>query len=231
MMPRRPARRRTWCAVALAVFASGVAGRAARADEPKPPAGLISGEPAYGRAVDPVFAYFKLDRLRCRFSEDKHVALLARPLHSTGTIYFDRTRGIARTTLTPRRQDAILTAASLRLRTGDHTEEIPLDKTRDLRAFALIFPTLLRGDRFELERSFELGLYGSERDWWALALTPKAESLRALVRRVVVIGHKAELVSLQIAEASGDTTETQLTAVTRNADVPDAEIAIAFGAR
>ena len=224
--------RRTWCAFGLAVsvIASGAVGEGARADEPRPPAGLVSGEPARGHALDPVFAYFKFDRLRCQFSEAKHVALLARPLRSSGTIYFDRTRGIARITLAPNHQEAVLTATMLRLRTGDRVEQIPLDKTKDLRAFALIFPTLLGGDRGELERSFELGLYGTDRGWWALALTPRAESLRALVRRVVVIGRAAELVSLQIAEASGDTTDTQLTAVVRNAGVPDAEIATAFGA-
>jgi len=222
--------RRAWCAIALAVIASGAPCGSAAADEPRPPAGLVSGEPARGRALDPVFAYFAFDRLRCQFSEDKHVALLARPLHSTGTIYFDRARGIARITLAPRPQAAVLTATSLRLRTADRTEEIPLDKTKDLRAFALIFPTLLRGDRKALEGAFELGLYGSAHDWSALALTPRAASLRALVHRVVVIAHKAELVSLQIAEASGDTTDTQLTAAVRDAGVSDAEIATAFGA-
>jgi hypothetical protein len=220
-------RGRTWCAVALAVIASGAAGRVARADSP--PAALLAGTPVRGAAVDPVFGYLKLDRLRCKFTEAKHVALLARPLQSSGTIYFDRRQGIARITLAPRRQEAVLTATALRIRDGAHTEVIPLDKTQDLRAFALIFPTLLRGDRGELERAFELELYGSARARWALAFTPKAESLRKLVRRVVVFGDQADVGSIQVAEASGDTTDTQLTEVQKNAAVPDAEIAAAFG--
>ena len=180
-----------------------------------------------------MFAHLQLDRLSCKFSEQKHIALLARPLRSTGTILFERDRGIARATLTPRAESAVLTRTSLRIRKDGHTEEIPLDKSKDLRAFALIFPTLLRGDRAEIERSFEIGLYGSAGgavSWWALAFTPKSDSLRALVRRVVVFGRGGEIAALQVAEASGDTTDTRLTDVKKNGDVPDAEIAAAFGA-
>jgi len=219
-------------ALAIAALVRGVlvAGPAADPRGEVPPANLISGAAAHGAAIDPVFAHLKLDRLGCKFSEAHHVALLARPLRSTGTIYFDRDKGIARTTRTPRLEQVVVTTSSLRIRKDQHTEEIPLDKTRDLKAFALIFPTLLRGDRGEIERAFEIGLYGNDRGWWALTFTPRAESLRGVVRRVVVFGHKAELAALQVAEASGDTTDTELSEVRSNANVSDAEIAVAFGA-
>ena len=195
-----------------------------------PPSGLLSGAAVHGTAIDPVFAHAKLERLACKFSEEKHIALLARPLRSTGTITFERSSGIARATLSPRAEQVVLTTTSLRIRKDNRTEEIPLDKSKDLKAFALIFPTLLRGDRTELERAFEIGLYGSDRDWWALTFTPKTDSLRALVRRVVVFGKKAELVALQVTEASGDITDTHLTDIRTNGKVSDAEIATAFGA-
>jgi hypothetical protein len=217
-------------ALAIVAILSGpvVADPAARAGD-APPANLISGEPARGAAVDPVLANLKVERLSCKFTEEKRVALLARPLKSTGTLHFERSKGIARTTLTPKPQQVVLTTTSLRIRTGNRTEEIPLDKSKDLKAFALIFPTLLRGDRAELERAFEIGLYGSGNDWWAIAFTPKAGSLRALVRSVVVFGRKREVVSFRVTEASGDTTDTRLTGILKNGDVPDAEIAAAFG--
>lgn len=195
-----------------------------------PPATLVSGEAAHGAAIDPVFALLKLERLSCTFTEQKHVALLARPLTSTGTIYFDRAQGIARTTLTPKPQQIVLTKTSLRIRKGKAVEVIPLDKSKDLKAFAMIFPTLLRGERAELEKAFDLGLYGSAKAWWALSFTPKAPSLQKLVKNVVVIGTQTRIVSLRITEASGDTTETKLADVKTNGDVPDAEIATAFGA-
>ena len=223
-------------ALAILAIASGLAGAepapkpAPKAASDAPPAGLVTGDAARGTALDPVFAHFKLERLSCKFSEEKHIALLARPLRSSGTIYFERDKGIARTTLQPKVSQVVLTRTTLRIRKDQHSEEIPLDKSKDLKAFALIFPSLLRGERSELERAFELGLYGSDRDWWALAFTPKTDSLKKLVKRVVVFGKQGEVVALQVTEASGDTTDTRLTEVRRNADVPDAELAAAFGA-
>jgi len=224
-------------ALVLAMIA-GAAGTARGAPAPTaapaandaPPANLLSGAPAQGAALDPVFAHLQLRRLRCAFREDKHIALLARPLQSTGVIYFDRDRGIVRATRTPHVEKAVLTRTALRITSGDHTEDIPLDKSKDLQAFALVFPTLLRGDRAAIERSFDIALYGRADGWWALAFTPRSDSLRALVRRVVVFGRAGELAALQVAEASGDTTDTRLTDLQKNGDVPDAEIAAAFGA-
>lgn len=260
MTARRVARWRAWpgrlrsIALVIAAVTPGTAGaapapsaspgtpaaQAAPAEQPRdakappsinePPASLLSGKPAHGAAVDPVFARLQLRRLRCAFHDQKHIALLARPLQSTGVIYFDRDRGIVRSTTAPHAEKAVLTRTALRIQKGDHVEDIPLDRSKDLQAFALIFPTVLRGDRQAIERSFELALYGRADDWWALELTPRSDSLRALVRRVVVFGRAGELTALQIAEASGDTTDTRLSDLKKNGDVPDAEIAAAFGA-
>jgi hypothetical protein len=195
-----------------------------------PPASLTSGDAAHGKALDPIFAFFKLDRLSCKFSEEKHIALLERPVKSSGRIYFDRTRGIARQTLAPKKEQVVLTATAIRIKSDKRDETIPLDKTKDLKAFALIFPTLLRGDRAELEKTFDLGMRGNEKGWWALTFVPKSDSLKKLVKQVVVVGNKSDLFSLQIDEASGDTTQTALTDVLKNGAVSDAEIATAFGA-
>lgn len=195
-----------------------------------PPATLVSGTPITGAKLDPVFKLLEQQRFACKFTEEKHVALLARPLKSAGTISFDRDKGIVRAQTAPKPQLVVLTKTTLKLVKGKTVEEIPLAKSKDLRAFAMIFPTLLRGERTELEKSFTIGLYGSDTAWWALAFEPKAEALKKFVRSVTVIGNKTDVVSLRIVEASGDTTETQLIDVRRNKDVPDTEIAAAFGA-
>jgi outer membrane lipoprotein-sorting protein len=195
-----------------------------------PPATLISGEPARSAKQDPVFKLLEQQRLACTFTEEKHVALLARPLTSSGTIVFDRDKGIVRAVLKPKPQKVVLTKTSLKIVKGKTVEEIPLDKSKDLKAFALIFPTLLRGERFALEKSFDIGLYGSEADWWALTFAPRSAALKKFVKTVTVFGKKTDVVALRIVEASGDSTDTQLADVRLNKDVPDTEIAAAFGA-
>ncbi|CAN5901623.1 hypothetical protein BH11MYX3_BH11MYX3_01650 [soil metagenome] len=217
-------------ALAILAVLSGPVVAAPAGDLDAPPATLVAGEPTYGAKIDPVFAHLTLARLSCSFTEQKHVALLAKPLRSTGTILFERDRGIVRTTLTPKPQQVVLTKTTLRIKKDKRVEEVPLDKSKDLKAFATIFPTLLRGERAELEKAFTIGLYGSDADWWALTFAPKTESLKKLVKSVTVFGKKSELVSLQVIEASGDSTDTQLASIRKNKDVTDAEITTAFGA-
>lgn len=218
-------------AIVAVLSSRAAAGPDATTNGDAPPATLVSGEPVRGSALDAVFAHLKLDRLSCAFSDEKRVALLARPLKSSGTIVFDAGKGVARTTHKPKFQQVVVTTTTIKIRTDKKTEEIPLGKSKDLKAFALIVPTLLRGDRAELERSFEIGLYGSDKDWWALAFTPKTDSLRKLVKTVIVFGRKTELVSLQVAEANGDSSTTRLTNILENEAVPATEIAKAFGAK
>jgi hypothetical protein len=188
--------------------------------------------PPRAGAVDPLFDLLRLDgltRLRAQFAEEKHIALLARPLRSTGTLYFDRERGIARVATAPRAERVVLTATALRIEKGNHIEEIPLDKSRALRAFALVFPALLRGDRQSLEATFDLDLSGAPRAAWSLALVPRDPALCGLIQRVVVSGRGADVAELQVVEASGDTTDTALSGIARNEAVPAAEIASGFG--
>lgn len=195
-----------------------------------PPAGLLEGKPANRAALQAVFKRLTLERLSCMFREEKHIALLARPLRSTGTLVFTRDRGIARQTVTPRAQRVVLTPTVLRIYKGERVEEVPLSKSEDLKAFALIFPTLLRGDLVELESTFTIALYGRSRAWWGLTFTPSTESLRKMVRRVVVVGRAGLPVSLRVEEMSGDTTEITLSEVKQDDKVSDAEVAAAFEA-
>jgi hypothetical protein len=212
--------------IVRAILAVALCASVAAADAP--PATLVSGTPKTGAEVDPTFAHLKLDRMRAKFTEQKHVALLAKPLRSAGTIYFDHVQGIARIQTAPKAQQVTVTKTTLKIKSGTRVEEVPLDKSKDLRAFALVFPSLLSGDRAALASSFEIGLYGADTGWWALSFTPKSASLKKLVTSVIVIGQKADPVMLKITEASGDVTETELTEVARDKAVTDADIAQAF---
>ncbi len=169
--------------IAALVLSAGpaIADTPAPTSEAPPPA-LVSGTPATGTKLDPVFKLLEQQRFAAKFSEQKHVALLARPLKSSGTITFDREKGIARAVTAPKPQLVVLTKTSLKIVKGKTVEEIPLAKSKDLKAFAMIFPTLLRGERPELEKSFAIGLYGSDAAWWALTFAPKADALKKFVK-------------------------------------------------
>jgi outer membrane lipoprotein-sorting protein len=218
--------------IASALAAAALcASTAAAAPDPKAaPSSVITGEAKHDAALDPVFKLFKLDRMRATFTEEKSVKLLAHPLRSTGTIVFSRDRGVARLTTKPKVTSVVITPTTLKFKDANHSEEIPLDKSKDLKAFALIFPSVLRGDRVALEKSFAIGLYGSDTDRWALVFTPKTDSLKKLVAKIAVYGTRGDLTGVDITETSGDTTVLTLSDLKNNGDVADSEITAAFGA-
>jgi Outer membrane lipoprotein carrier protein LolA-like len=222
---------RPWRLSAIALLVSLGTGSVGYGDQA--PSGCPKRTPHPAGAVEPLFEMLRLDgleRLRADFSEEKHIALLARPLRSTGTLYFERTRGMARLTRTPAPERVVLSTTTLRIEKADKVEEVPLDKSKTLRGFALIFPALLRGDRASLEATFDLELDGVAKGDWSMTLLPKDPALCGLLRRVVVTGKGAGVKALRVEEASGDTTETRLSRIARNEAVPPAEIAQAFGA-
>jgi Outer membrane lipoprotein carrier protein LolA-like len=222
---------RPWRWSTIALLVSLGTGSAGYGDEA--PSGCPKRTPHPAGTVEPLFELLRIDglkRLRADFSEEKRIALLARPLRTTGTLYFERTRGMARLTRTPAPERVVLSPTTLRIEKAGKVEEVPLDKSKTLRGFALTFPSLLRGDRAALETTFDLELDGVAKGDWSLTLLPKDAALCGLLRRVVVTGKGAEVKALRVEEASGDTTETRLSGVARNEAVPLAEIAQAFGA-
>ena len=119
---------------------------------------IVLAPPAQAAALEAVFAHFKLDRLRCTFSEEKQIALLANPLRATrDDLLRPRQRHRAADRKARIAEQLVVTTTAVRIRKGSRTEEIPLDKSKDLKAFALIIPTLLQGDRAGLEQAFASG--------------------------------------------------------------------------
>lgn len=214
--------------VAVALCAS--AAPAAPGSEAPKPASVLTGTAKHGAALDPVFELFRLERMHATFVEEKTVKMLARPLRSSGTIVFARDKGVARITASPKASSVVVTPTTLKIKDAKHSEEIPLDKSKDLKAFALVFPSVLRGDRVALEKSFEVALYGSDKDRWVLVFTPKPASLKKIVSQITVHGTRGDVNSVVITEAGGDTTTLTLTDITHDRDVADSEITAAFGA-
>ncbi len=216
-----PLARRVALLVALSTRA--IAAPAATTSD-TPPADLVTAKPADATTLAAVMKLLGVTRLAADFKEQKHSALLARPLVTKGTLVYERERGLVRSVTAPRPHQVVVTQTTLTFRKGSRTETVPLAKSRDLKAFALVFPALLRGDRDEIARSFELAVRGSAQDWWALTLTPKAESLKKLITSVVVIGRGNEVRELRVVEASGDHSEMTLSAIRTNSDVADSEL-------
>jgi len=164
-----------WVALGTAVCAllSGGGGQA-RADAPPPAASTAV------TSLDALFALLaRSPGLFARFHEEKQIALLVLPIKSDGTLHFDRRHGLAKHTLSPRKQSVLLSGSALTMWDGSRTETVPLQSSAPLRALAEAFSLMLAADRAGLEKSFSLG-FRSDGHAWQLALVPTDPELKKL---------------------------------------------------
>jgi hypothetical protein len=147
--------------------------------------------------------------LFARFHEEKQIALLVLPLKSDGTLHFDKRHGLAKHTLSPRKQSVLLSGTALTMWDGTRTETVPLQSSAPLRALAQAFSLMLAADRPALEKSFSLAFHADGRAW-QLALVPTDPELKKLVTEIDVTGDIATPKTLLVHEASGDTGTTTL---------------------
>jgi hypothetical protein len=139
------------------------------------------------------------------FIERKRVAVLDRPLVSTGELTFVAPDRLEKRTLRPRRELLSVTGNHLSIERGDRTLEIDLRSYPEVAAFVESIRGTLAGDRGTLERFYRLKVEGDAASW-ALTLTPRAPGMAALVEHVRIAGQGAEISVVEIQQANGDST-------------------------
>lgn len=144
--------------------------------------------------------------LETRFEEVKQIAVLTRPLHSTGRLIYLPGRGLSREMLTPFREELVITPKAIHRRDArGNTEEIPLESRPVAQAFVQSFLALFSGSVKELEAHFKLYFEGAE-DGWKLGLVPRNAPMAGLIRRMVLTGQGSRLNDLWVLEDNGDVT-------------------------
>jgi len=149
--------------------------------------------------------FAKTHEAHASFIERKRVAVLDRPLVSTGELTFVAPDRLEKRTLRPRRELLKVEGNHLSIERGDRTLEIDLRSYPEVAAFVESIRGTLAGDRGALERFYQLRLEG-EAASWALTLTPRAPGMAALVEQVRIAGKGAEISVVEIQQANGDST-------------------------
>lgn len=158
--------------------------------------------------LDELLARFRsIPGLFARYREDKHIALLAEPIVSEGTVHYAPPRRMARHTRTPSPSHVVLDAEALRFSDGTTTRQIDVGASPVVRALAESFLDVLAGDRAGLERSFVVDFHagGANRATsWRLALVPRTPALLAVLTEIDFDGDGLVVSRMRIREASGD---------------------------
>jgi hypothetical protein len=139
------------------------------------------------------------------FTEVQTLAMLDRPLESSGELLYDAPDRLEKRTLKPKPEDLTIEAGVLTARRGRHTRTLELAAYPQLSPLIDSLRATLSGDRATLERTFAVQLAGSLADW-TLHLTPRDAAAARIVREVRISGSRAALGSVEILQADGDRT-------------------------
>ncbi len=164
--------------------------------------------PVIGHAVE-----WDIDRLmrglaqirsdHASFVEKKFIAMLDKPVESSGELFYTAPDRLEKRTLKPKPESMTVDAGTLVMERGRQVHRLQLQDYPELAAFIDSIRGTLAGDRKALERNYRLSLEGTA-ERWTLQLLPLDEKMRAVVARVRIAGARDAVRSVEITQADGD---------------------------
>jgi hypothetical protein len=130
-----------------------------------------------------------------RFRQEKKIKVLKKPLISTGTFIYHRSRGVIWQTLAP--VPSMLLVNQSRLMTAQGEQALPP-------AFGRVFTAMFGGDLKAMQDGFEIAGTNGESEW-QLQLKPKDPFLQKIIFEMRLAGER-ELRQIDIREANGNST-------------------------
>ena len=140
---------------------------------------------------------------RAHFVEKKTLALLDKPLVSSGELLYQPLARLEKRTLQPKAELLVLDGDTLRMERGKHKLSLRLSEQPQVMAFVDSLRGTLTGDLKALESHYKLHLSGS-RERWTLDLLPDDQAIAAFVLRITFTGSGDRVDSIQYLQADGD---------------------------
>ncbi|WP_342617333.1 LolA-related protein [Rhodoferax sp. GW822-FHT02A01] len=138
------------------------------------------------------------------FVETRRLALIDKPLESSGELSFNAPDRLEKRTLKPHTESLILDGDKLSITQGDKRPyTVRLQQYPEVAALVDSIRGALAGDQQALEKNYTLELSGTA-DKWQLVLAPSQPALTKIVRRIRMAGHQAALQTIDIEQADGD---------------------------
>ncbi len=140
------------------------------------------------------------------FVERKYLAVLDRPVESSGELLYDAPDRLEKRTVKPKPETLVLEHGVVTAERGHHHYQLDLQHYPQVVPFIESIRATLAGDRPALERVFQVSLTGTF-EQWTLGLEPREDRLAALVKHIQIDGARAMVHSVEIIEADGDRSE------------------------
>lgn len=140
---------------------------------------------------------------RARFVEKKTIALLDKPVASSGELVYAPPARLEKRTLRPKPELLLLDGDLLTIERGKRKFTVRLSQQPEASGFVDSLRGTLNGDKAALERSYKLRLAGNE-ERWTLDLLPRDQAIAAFVVRITFGGSRNRVEWIQYLQADGD---------------------------
>jgi len=137
------------------------------------------------------------------FVERKYLAILDRPVESSGELLYDAPDRLEKRTLKPKAETLVLEHGVVSAERGRHRYQLDMQRYPQVVPFIESIRATLAGDLPALDRVFHVSFMGTF-EQWTLGLDPREPQLAALVRHIRIDGAQAMIRSVEIMEADGD---------------------------
>ena len=137
------------------------------------------------------------------FVETKSIAMLDKPLNSSGELFYIAPDHLEKRTLKPKPESMTVDGDTLLIERGHQKHQLQLQDYPELAAFIDSIRGTLAGERRALERNYRLSLDGKA-EHWTLQLLPVNKKMQAVVKRILISGVENTVRSIEITQTDGD---------------------------
>lgn len=145
-----------------------------------------------------------------RFNETKQMALLDRPLESSGELLFTPPARLEKRTTSPGSERLVVDGDRLVIERMGRTQTMSLAQLPQVATILEGVRATLAGDGATLARLYRVGLEGGA-DSWRVSLVPRDAEVAKVVSRIVLAGVRGDVRRVEIEQADGDRSFMQIT--------------------
>jgi len=187
-----------------AALAAGCAGVACALLLAAAPAGRAAAAAADTATLDELLQLLAArQHSHTSFSEVHQLAMLDRPLESSGELLYEAPDHLEKRTRQPKAETLLLEHGILTAHRGRRAWTLPLSDYPQVVPFVESIRATLAGDRAALERFFTLTFSGSL-DHWSLTLLPTDKAVAQHVLQIRFAGGRDAIRTVEITETDGD---------------------------
>ena len=174
---------------------------------------------ALGAAASAVAAEWNVGRLmqglaehgggKALFAEKKYIAVLDRPVESSGELFYRPPDRLEKRTFKPNPESLVLEGNALSIERGKQKVTLQLQQYPEITAIVGSIRNTLAGNLPALERQFRVVAQGSQ-ERWTLTLLPSDPQIATIVQRIEITGARDELRQIEVLQTDGDRSVMQV---------------------